>query len=75
MLEVKNKHSFASRKSCAKGLGLITQKDMALTQFGFMGFDVIKSKEVGLHNATNEDLRAFVHVWRVIGCIMGIENR
>lgn len=53
----------------------INQKDMALTQFGFMGFALVRNKMVGIHEATEEEWKAFVHVWRVIGYILGIEDK
>lgn len=48
---------------------------MALTQFGFMGFAVCRTKLVGIYGADEKDLEDFIHVWRVIGHVMGIEER
>lgn len=47
---------------------------MAITQFGFMGFVLVRHKKLGVrHN--QEDIDAFVHFWRVIGHMLGIEDR
>lgn len=73
--EVRNKHNSASKKGCKAGLGRITQKDMALTQFGFMGFVMVKTEMMGIYNATREEMEALVHVWRVVGYVLGMEDR
>lgn len=75
LAEVKNLHNAASNSGCSAGLHRISQKDMALTQFGFMGFQIIRAKLLGVYNATEEEWRAFIHLWRVVGHIMGIEDR
>ncbi|KAK9892288.1 hypothetical protein WA026_019095 [Henosepilachna vigintioctopunctata] len=72
---VKSMHNAASKQARSKGLSFITQKDMVLTQFGFMGFAISRSEMVGIHNASKEDLECFIHFWRVIGHIMGIQDR
>ncbi|CAH0559212.1 unnamed protein product [Brassicogethes aeneus] len=75
LLEVRNKHKIASKRSCAAGLKGITQYQMALTQFGFMGMALTKKENVGIHEATEEEWKSFIHVWRVFGHVMGIEDR
>ncbi|KAJ8974970.1 hypothetical protein NQ317_004807 [Molorchus minor] len=75
LAEIRNKHNSASKRSCISDLGEITQKDMALTQFGFMGFALVRSKMVGIHEASEEEWKAFLHVWRVVGYVLGIEDR
>ncbi|XP_050518450.1 uncharacterized protein LOC114334048 [Diabrotica virgifera virgifera] len=73
--EVNKKHTAASKKGSTYGLCRISQADMAFTQFGFMGFQVARPGMVGLHNVTEEEWKAFIHVWRVVGYLMGIEER
>ncbi|KAI4466658.1 ER-bound oxygenase [Holotrichia oblita] len=73
--KVKLKHDCASQQSYRSTQVFISQKNMALTQFGFMGFIVWKTEFVGVYGAEREELEAFIHVWRVIGNIMGIEDR
>nr|CAI5845584.1 unnamed protein product [Callosobruchus analis] len=74
LLQVRRMHNSASKK-CAQKLHRITQADMALTQFGFCGFALVRSKKVGIHTGTEEDWAAFLHFWRVIGWMLGIEDR
>ncbi|GJQ81391.1 hypothetical protein Trydic_g18256 [Trypoxylus dichotomus] len=73
--KVKLKHDSASRRSRDATDVFISQKNMALTQFGFMGFAVWKTETVGIYGAERRELEAFVHVWRIIGHLMGIEDR
>jgi hypothetical protein len=47
---------------------------MALTQFGFMGFALLRSKELGVPD-NREDLEGFVHFWRTIGYLLGIKDK
>ncbi|XP_017784036.1 PREDICTED: uncharacterized protein LOC108567847 [Nicrophorus vespilloides] len=75
LVEVRGKHNMNSKKSCKAGLNYISQKDMALTQFGFMGFVIARSREIGIFDATKEELESFIHLWKVIGYMMGIEDR
>lgn len=48
---------------------------MALTQFGFMGIGLVRSKMVGVHYASEEELKGFLHLWRIVGHVLGIEDR
>jgi len=52
----------------------ITQKDMSLTQFGFMGLLLLKKKELAIIG-TEEDERAIIHFWRTIGYMLGIQDK
>lgn len=63
----------ASKYADRHNKGFITQRDMALTQFGFMGFMVLKPHMLGIQ-LSNKDLEAFVHFWRVIGRLIGIQD-
>ncbi|XP_043273180.1 uncharacterized protein [Venturia canescens] len=71
---VRKKHCIASRRSFEAGVGKITQLDMALTQFGFMGFPLLCDKRLGIVT-TEEELEGLIHFWRVIGRMLGIEER
>lgn len=46
---------------------------MALTQFGFMGFIALVPHKLGIQ-VTRDDMEAFVHFWRVIGHMVGIQE-
>ncbi|XP_025415895.1 uncharacterized protein LOC112687342 isoform X2 [Sipha flava] len=68
-------HCAASRTSEKAGLGLrVSQRDMALTQFGFIGLMLVKKKELAIIG-TEEDERSIVHFWRTIGYLLGIQDK
>ncbi|XP_066262313.1 uncharacterized protein [Euwallacea similis] len=73
--EVKNLHNSASKSGCKAGLKRISQKDMALTQFGFMGYQLNRNQFLGMQNVSDEDWKGFIHLWRVVGHLLGIEER
>jgi hypothetical protein len=53
----------------------MSQLDMLLTQFGFMGFTLLSPEAIGAAPATSEDIEGFLHFWRTIGHFLGIEDR
>uniref|UniRef100_A0A146LW50 ER-bound oxygenase mpaB/mpaB'/Rubber oxygenase catalytic domain-containing protein n=1 Tax=Lygus hesperus TaxID=30085 RepID=A0A146LW50_LYGHE len=67
ILNVRRLHSAANMK-----IGRITQKDLAITQFGFIGFALTCPEVLGLPQSGQEGL---VHFWRVIGHLIGIKDR
>ncbi|OXU29678.1 hypothetical protein TSAR_007864 [Trichomalopsis sarcophagae] len=71
---VRKKHCIVSRRSSEAGLGRISQLDMALTQFGFIGFTLISGDTLGVH-MSDEELHGLVHFWRVIGHMLGMDER
>ncbi|CAG9765674.1 unnamed protein product [Ceutorhynchus assimilis] len=73
--EVKKLHNSASKGSCKAGINRISQKDMALTQFGFMGFQLARPYHFSLDHVSNEEWTAFIHLWKVVGHLLGIEDR
>lgn len=48
---------------------------MALTQLAFIGFALNRSKQVGIHEASDEEWESFIHIWKVLGHLLGIEER
>jgi len=48
--------------------------DMAFTQCIFMGLIVLYPENCGIHDATDEDLEAFCHMWRCYGYLLGIAD-
>ncbi|XP_072762504.1 uncharacterized protein [Anoplolepis gracilipes] len=52
----------------------INNADMAYIQCSFMALLLICPQSVGIHNATNEDLEAFCHMWRCYGYCLGMED-
>lgn len=68
------KHVVANKRSQQAGLAGIYHRDMAITQFGFLGFVLLRQKELGLR-CTSEELEGFLHFWRVVGHMLGISDR
>ncbi|XP_058799706.1 uncharacterized protein LOC131669095 [Phymastichus coffea] len=71
---VRRKHCVVSRRSADAGLGRISQLDMALTQFGFIGFTLLSGEQLGVC-ATEAELEGLVHFWRVVGRLLGMQER
>ncbi|CAH1164152.1 unnamed protein product [Phaedon cochleariae] len=72
---VRKMHNSASKLGHQKLDYRINQMEMAITQFGFIGFAVVRGKYIGLYEASEEDLKGVIHLWRVIGYALGIEDR
>lgn len=72
---VRSRHLKASIASKAKGTGIVSQRDVALTQFGFIGFSLLKSDNFGIRQLQDGDWEAYNHFWRVIGHMIGLEDR
>ncbi|XP_060532391.1 uncharacterized protein LOC132705646 isoform X2 [Cylas formicarius] len=74
LFKVKKMHNVASKKAQIALHYRISQKDMAVTQFGFMGFLLSRPNLIGVHSTSNEDIKGVVHLWRVVGYILGIDD-
>lgn len=70
---VRKRHVAVTQHSEKQQAGIISQKDMALTQFAFFGFTLMRPHLVGLRVAA-DDYEAFVHFWRVLGHMQGIRD-
>lgn len=71
---IHRKHKTSSRRSENADVGGIYQRDMAITQFAFMGYVLIAPKSIGLCIKKEEE-EAFNHFWRVIGHMLEIPDR
>lgn len=69
------RHNCASKKGHKNGIGRISQMDMGLTQIGFFGMVLMEGPKVGVHDAEKGDLEGMIHVWRVIGHVLGVDER
>ncbi|XP_011864440.1 PREDICTED: uncharacterized protein LOC105560174 [Vollenhovia emeryi] len=67
-------HKMGSKKAKNAGIGEITQRDMVLTQFGFLGYLFLFPKSFGTCSTLEED-EAINHFWRVNGYMLGIPDR
>lgn len=72
---VRSRHVKAGLASKLKGNGTVSQRDLALTQFGFVGFSMLKPDKFGIRQLQPGDWDAYNYVWRVIGYMIGIEDR
>lgn len=67
-------HLFASKAAAAKGYGNIPQTSMSVTVFGFLGYAIIRPHLLGIWNKSEEEREGFVHVWAVIGSMLGVKD-
>lgn len=70
---VRKLHFSASVAGENSGVGIVTQKDMAITQYGFLGFIVMSGDKFGIFGS-KEDFAAIIHFWRVLGYLLGIKD-
>ena len=73
LVAVRKFHFNASRSANVASIGIISQKDMAITQYGFMGFIVVSQKQTGIQ-ASQKQMEDFCHFWRVLGHLIGIRD-
>ncbi|CAG9821186.1 unnamed protein product [Phaedon cochleariae] len=73
--KVRKMHNFASKLGHRKLDYRINQLEMALTQFGFIGFALVRGRFIGIHEVSEEELKGFIHLWRALGYVLGIEDR
>lgn len=52
----------------------LNQMEMAYTQFGFYGLMLLYPNKFVAKPATKEELTNFVHLWRYVGYMLGIED-
>ena len=74
MKVVRNHHLRAAAAAQRGGMAGITQFDLAITQFAFCGYIVLRRKQLGL-DANDQQILDFVHVWKTLGFIVGIKDR
>ncbi|XP_033220422.1 uncharacterized protein LOC117175023 isoform X2 [Belonocnema kinseyi] len=68
------KHCMATKLCQKANHPEITNRDLALTQFGFFGYILIRPKEFGFEYDPDKQA-AIVHFWRVIGHLIDIPDR
>lgn len=71
---VRKKHCVAFRRSWEARVSRVSQLDMALAQFGFVGFTLLSGDYLGVNNSS-EELEGLIHLWRVIGSMLGMEDK
>lgn len=53
----------------------VSQCEMAMTQWAFFALLILYPKDCAAHGMNQNDLEDIVYLWRVIGYLMGIEDR
>jgi len=71
---VRKVHLIVNKRSEKAGTGIISQKDMSVTIFAFMGFHLLDPESVGIVGS-DEQFEAFNHFWRLIAHLLGTEER
>ncbi|XP_039315507.1 uncharacterized protein LOC105203925 isoform X2 [Solenopsis invicta] len=69
---VRQKHCCAFKTSTKAGFKP-TQYDMILTQFELIGYILVSQEYLGI-KTTSEEMEGVMHIWRVIGSMLGIED-
>lgn len=73
-LETVRKLHFAATTSASRNnMGIVSQKDMAITQYGFIGYMVMAGEKIGMF-LTQEDKECIIHFYRVLGNLLGIHD-
>jgi hypothetical protein len=67
-------HLMASRQAEKTEYGMIPQCAMSMTNFGFMGYALVRPYLLGIKTDNDEDRDAFVFFWAVIGYMLGIKD-
>lgn len=70
---VRKMHNIAGASASQKNVGIISQRDMAITQFGFIGFTVLFKEQLSVQ-CTQGEMEDFCHFWRVLGQMLGIKD-
>ncbi|XP_055373471.1 uncharacterized protein LOC129606881 [Condylostylus longicornis] len=72
---VRKLHFAASNSANEKKIGHITQTELSLTAFGFMGLVLVRADILGIHTDNQEDREAFVHLWAVLCNLLGVQDK
>ncbi|KAG5683876.1 hypothetical protein PVAND_013137 [Polypedilum vanderplanki] len=70
---VRNMHFHASQSANAAAKGIISQKDIAITQFGFMGYSILLKDKTGCF-FSEQDIEDYCHYFRVLGHLIGLKD-
>lgn len=67
-------HNHASYTSLQKNLGFISQREVALTTFGFAGFVIIRPHLFGIQSNDDKKREGFMHFWAVLNYMLGVRD-
>lgn len=68
-------HARASKLVRGQNIAPISQTELAVTTFGFMGYALIRPHYFGIRDDCPEDREAFVYFWAVIGHMLGVKEQ
>lgn len=74
MVAIRKKHKHGSDMGMRRTNRFINQRDMAVTQNSFMGHVITCYTQFGMPYDP-ENMLAMCHLWRVVGYMLGIEDR
>ncbi|XP_046401693.1 uncharacterized protein LOC124167727 [Ischnura elegans] len=78
---VRGKHDAAARKALKMSSSSVplSQLDMVLTQFAFMGLAILCPNKLGISPTSSSsreaDEEGFIHFWRTIAYLLGVQDR
>lgn len=77
LASVRSMHARVANKMAQlnDGVVYVSQWEMAVTQWAFVGPMVLFRSKVGLHSCTEEQYESLIHFWRVIGYLLGMEDQ
>lgn len=67
-------HNVASTNSERKGIGFISQDEVSITTFGFVGFAIIRPHLFGIDSKDRAKKEGILHVWAVINYMLGVKD-
>lgn len=74
LLLVRKMHLIASTQAKTKKIGMISQTEIAMTAFGFMGYALTRAHTLGIRYNNREDRDAFVYFWAVVCYMLGVKD-
>lgn len=66
-------HVTVNRRAIKADKGIVSQKDMGITLFAFVGFHILMPEKFGIVGS-REQFENFNHFWRVIGYMLGTRD-
>lgn len=74
MKTVRKLHNVASADSERKGIGFISQDEVSITTFGFVGFAIIRPHLFGINGKDRAKREGILHMWAVINYMLGVKD-
>ncbi|XP_072945683.1 uncharacterized protein [Epargyreus clarus] len=75
LFTVRSRHLRAGTAATLAGHGMVSQRDLALTLFGFMGFSVLKPDHFYIRQTKSGDWEGYNMFWKTIAHMIGLKDR